>query len=82
MKGGEHVKLGDAFRDKGDYDGAIAEYCEALELNPNNVGVYLNLGAALGTIVTWTARLRCFAKRCGWTPLIIICASTSALRSR
>lgn len=43
-----HLILGRALDDKGDWDGAIAEYREALRLNPNYDTVHNNLGIALG----------------------------------
>ena len=43
-----HYNLGVALGSKGDLDGAIAEYREALRLNPNNDEAHVNLGVALG----------------------------------
>ena len=34
-------------------DGAVAEYREALRLNPNNAAAHNNLGAALGEKGDW-----------------------------
>jgi Flp pilus assembly protein TadD len=47
-----HANLGDALlgpglKKKGDVDGAIAEYREALRLNPNDDDPHVNLGLAL-----------------------------------
>ena len=40
-------------RNKGDLDGAIAEYREALRLNPNDDEAHFNLGVALGKKGDW-----------------------------
>ena len=40
------ILLGRARRDKGDYDGAIADYTEALRLNPADATAYYNRGLA------------------------------------
>jgi Flp pilus assembly protein TadD len=42
-----HVFLGAALANKGDWDGAITEYREALRLNPQNGLAHNNLGEAL-----------------------------------
>jgi Flp pilus assembly protein TadD len=42
-----HVYLGAMLGQKGDRDGAIAEYREALRLNPGNHLAHYNLGVAL-----------------------------------
>ena len=42
-----HNNLGLALRDKGDLDGAIAEYRESILLNPNINNTHNNLGLAL-----------------------------------
>jgi Flp pilus assembly protein TadD len=42
-----HYNLAAALRDKGDLDGAIREYREALRLNPNNPRVQDALNEAL-----------------------------------
>ena len=48
-----HANLGVALAKKGDWDGAIAEYREALRLNPDNDIAHANLGAALGNKGDW-----------------------------
>lgn len=40
----KHFKKGFEYQDQGDLDRALAEYQKALELNPNYVQVYTNLG--------------------------------------
>lgn len=40
----KHFKRGFEYQDQGDLDRALAEYQKALELNPNYVQVYTNLG--------------------------------------
>ena len=42
-----HNNLGNALRDKGDLDGAIAEYREAIRLDPRFANAHCNLGNAL-----------------------------------
>jgi Flp pilus assembly protein TadD len=42
-----HVEVGDTLYAKGDLDGAIDEYREALRLNPNDANTHNNLGVAL-----------------------------------
>jgi tetratricopeptide (TPR) repeat protein len=42
-----HYNLGVALSNKGDLDGAIAEWREALRLNPNYGDAHYNLGVAL-----------------------------------
>ncbi|MCP4351117.1 MAG: tetratricopeptide repeat protein [Desulfobacterales bacterium] len=42
-----HNKLGNALKDKGEFDAAIDEYKKAIELNPNYAIAYDNLGLAL-----------------------------------
>lgn len=42
-----HHNLGNELYDKGDVDGAIAEYREALRLKPGSAGRHYNLGTAL-----------------------------------
>jgi len=42
------ANLGAALGGKGDWDGAIAEYQKALDLNPKNDAAHANLAAALG----------------------------------
>ncbi len=44
-----HDNLGNALDHKGDLDGAIAEYREALRLNPKDVVAHINLGVALAS---------------------------------
>lgn len=48
-----HVKQGRALQEKGDFDGAIAEYRTALRLDPNQVVAHMNLGAGLATKGDW-----------------------------
>jgi Flp pilus assembly protein TadD len=43
-----HNNLGYGLFKKGDGDGAITEYREALRLNPNYAEAHVNLGLALG----------------------------------
>lgn len=45
----DHFKRGDELLSNWNWDGAIAEYREALRLNPNNDRAHQSLGAALGT---------------------------------
>ncbi len=42
-----HYNLGDALREKGDMDGAVAAFKEAIRINPNNPGNHFGLGTAL-----------------------------------
>jgi len=42
----EYVARGDAYYDNGDLDLAIADYTEAIRLDPNDVGAYFNRGLA------------------------------------
>ena len=42
----EVTKQGNVLRDKGDFDGAIAAYTEAIRLNPENAHPYSNRGQA------------------------------------
>ncbi len=42
-----HNNLGVALGHKGDWDGEIAEYREAVRSNPNDAGPHNNLGVAL-----------------------------------
>lgn len=42
-----HESLGDAFRTKGDLNGAMAEYRAALQLNPDFVNAHISLGITL-----------------------------------
>jgi len=42
----EYVARGDAYREKDDNDSAIAEYNEAIRLNPNDAEAYCNRGIA------------------------------------
>jgi tetratricopeptide (TPR) repeat protein len=42
-----HLNLGIAHMDKGDLDGAIAEYRQALRLKPDDAKAHFNLGVAL-----------------------------------
>jgi tetratricopeptide (TPR) repeat protein len=44
-----HFNLGVALGNKGDWDGAVAEYRDAVRLNPNNGFAYYSLGFALET---------------------------------
>jgi Flp pilus assembly protein TadD len=44
-----HYNLGNALTDKGDLDGAIAEYRTALRLQPDNAVAHYNLGRVLWT---------------------------------
>jgi Flp pilus assembly protein TadD len=48
-----HVQFGVALGNKGDWDGAIAEYREALRLNPNNDVAHTKLGVALADKGDW-----------------------------
>ena len=59
-----HINLGVALGRKGDWDGAIAEYHEALRLNPNNSLGALYLGLALGTEGDLDGEITEYAKRC------------------
>ena len=43
----DHFHFGVALQDKGDLEGAIAEYRAALHLNPNHVSAHEGLGTAL-----------------------------------
>ena len=43
----DHYKRGVGLQDKGDLEGAIAEYRTALRLNPNDVAAHYNLGVTL-----------------------------------
>ncbi|MGB2889909.1 MAG: tetratricopeptide repeat protein, partial [Candidatus Acidiferrales bacterium] len=43
----DHLKRGNELRSKKDWDAAIAEYREALRLNPKNADAHRVLGAAL-----------------------------------
>jgi tetratricopeptide (TPR) repeat protein len=42
----DFVKKGDSKLSKGDYDGAIADYTKAIEIDPNSAGAYVNRGIA------------------------------------
>lgn len=42
-----HYTLGNALREKGDLDGAISEYRQAVKSNPNFVNAYYSLGIVL-----------------------------------
>ncbi len=44
----DHLKRGNELRSKNDWDGAIAEYREALRHDPKNGDAHYNLGVALG----------------------------------
>lgn len=48
-----HASLGWALANKGDLDGAVAEYREALRLNPDNGNAHYLLGLALGKKGDW-----------------------------
>jgi tetratricopeptide (TPR) repeat protein len=48
-----HFSLGYALAHKGDWDGAIAEYREAVRLNPKNDNAHADLGMALGNKGDW-----------------------------
>jgi len=48
-----HVNFGDALSGKGDYDGAIAEYREALRLDPKSAEAHVGIGAALSRKGKW-----------------------------
>jgi tetratricopeptide (TPR) repeat protein len=41
-----YINSGDANKNKGEWDKAIAEYTEALRINPNNAAAYVNRGFA------------------------------------
>ena len=43
-----HLNRGNALDDKGDRDGAIAEYREALRVNPHYAKAHFNIGVELG----------------------------------
>src|SRR5713226_8898827 len=65
----DHTKRGDELRSKEDWDGAIAEYREALRLKPNNDSAHADLGGALlgkgdfdGAIAEYREALRLNAK--------------------
>jgi tetratricopeptide (TPR) repeat protein len=45
----DYMEDGNAMYAKGDFDGAIADYTKAIELNPNNVDAYNNRGATKTT---------------------------------
>ena len=49
---------------KGDMDGAIAEYREALRLNPNNDMAHYNLGLALEHKGDWDGAMAESVRRC------------------
>jgi Flp pilus assembly protein TadD len=42
-----HIGLGAALGDKGDWDGAIAEFRDVTRLKPEEAGAHFNLGLAL-----------------------------------
>jgi tetratricopeptide (TPR) repeat protein len=48
LSAGDHLKRGDELRSKGDWDGAIKEYREAVRLNPKNDRAHQILGRTLG----------------------------------
>ena len=59
-----HYNRGVALQQKGDVDGAIAEYREALRSNPNNEEAHAGLGLALGQKHDWDGAISEFALRC------------------
>ena len=48
MKTGEYFQMGAQRYEHGNYDGAIANFDEAIQLDSNNVGVFTIRGAAWG----------------------------------
>ena len=61
----DHLDRGSVLADKGDLDGAIAEFRQALQLKPDDVDAHYNLGIALHSKGDRTARSRNFVRRCG-----------------
>src|SRR5438067_1602731 len=60
-----HYNLGNALYVKGDHDGAIAEYREAIRVKPDHAEAHHNLGSALddkgdhdGAIAEWHEAIR------------------------
>jgi Flp pilus assembly protein TadD len=49
----EATKRGNLLRDKGDFDGAIAAYTEAIRLNPHNAQLYSSRGQAYARKGEW-----------------------------
>ena len=49
----EATKQGDLLRDKGDLEGAIAAYTEAIRLHPQNAQPYSNRGQAYLRKANW-----------------------------
>ncbi|MDD5669888.1 MAG: tetratricopeptide repeat protein [Candidatus Omnitrophica bacterium] len=50
-----HLELGNTFRDAGNPEEALKEYCRALVLNPRLVDAYNNAGVVLGTLGKYRA---------------------------
>jgi tetratricopeptide (TPR) repeat protein len=61
-KAQEHVSLGVALYDKGDWDGAIGKYREALFLKPDNAEAHDNLGDALQGKRDWEGAINEYRK--------------------
>jgi len=55
--------VGNALVAKGDPDGAIREYREAIRLKPDYAEAHSSLGNALSARVTWTERSANIARR-------------------
>lgn len=62
------ISLGGAKADKGDYKGAIANYNQALQINPNNPDAYYRRGAAHNELKDYRAAFKDFEQVIRFTP--------------
>jgi tetratricopeptide (TPR) repeat protein len=64
----EYIDSGDAMDELGDYDGAIADYTKAIELNTNHAVAYLNRGTAKYNLGNFAAAIGDYTKAIDLNP--------------
>jgi tetratricopeptide (TPR) repeat protein len=64
----QHLERGNDYADQGRFDEAIAEYERAIELAPDDAGLYRNMGSSLGNQERWQKAAAAYEKAIDLNP--------------